>query len=142
MVIDLCAMLRVEAKRYFLAITILVVSVMASPVRASGTGEADTETWIEVDGKVYGCVPDNRGPVGGGEGYSRSVVTCKYSAVTIEQLIERLWSARPGETVYIAGNVVLDFTVLVEEENFVILIPGGVTLASNRGIGGSFGALL
>jgi hypothetical protein len=121
----------------------VLVAVAATPLLpAAGKRETAIDTWIEVDGQVFGCVPDSTGRVGGGNGYSRAVAAGEHRAVSVEQLIESLRMAKPGETVYIPGNVVLDFTSLVFVESFVLHIPGGVTLASNRGIGGSSGTLL
>lgn len=118
-------------------------AVVATPLLpACGNRETAKDTRIQVDGKVFGCVPDSTGPVGGGKGYSRAVMAGEHRAVSVEELIESLRVARPGEAVYIPGNVVLDFTALVFAESFVLHIPGGVTLASNRGILGSPGALL
>jgi hypothetical protein len=121
---------------------VLLCAVIAAPLPAGGGPENADNTWIEVGGTVYGCVPDSTGPVGGGNGYTRMVATGEHEAISVEQLIAGLHDAGPGETVYIPGEAVLDFTSLVLAGGFALQIPPGVTLASDRGAGGSAGALL
>ena len=41
------------------------------------------QTCTEIDGQVYGAVPDELGPIGGGEGYSRIITEGDYSVSTI-----------------------------------------------------------
>jgi hypothetical protein len=127
-------------KRLLLA---LVCAVMAAPaLAASGNPEKTERTWIEIDGTIYGCVPDSTGPIGGGSGYTRTVRAGDYEAVSVEQLIEALRLAQSGDTVFIPGEIVLDFSDRVLAEGLVLKVPAGITLASDRGVGGSEGALL
>jgi len=121
----------------------LFFALAAAPLlSACGKTEPSEKTWIEINGKVFGCISDSTGPIGGGQGYARAIVDGEYSADTIQELTECLRVAKPAEIVYIPGDVELDFTSLVSTEGFVLHIPCGVTLASNRGICGSPGALL
>ncbi|MBN1837082.1 MAG: hypothetical protein JW820_14600 [Spirochaetales bacterium] len=116
--------------------------MITRPLTAEGWLGGEAEAWVKVEGRVFGCVPDPTGPIGGGDGYARAVVTGGYAAVSLERLLECLKKAGAGDTVYLPGNVVVDFTAAVSAESFVLHVPAGVTLASNRGIGGSLGALL
>ncbi|MHC4641691.1 MAG: right-handed parallel beta-helix repeat-containing protein, partial [Planctomycetota bacterium] len=76
-------------------------------------------------------------PIGGGKGYQRLIVRSDYLAKTLEELLAALKQAKTGEVVYVNDNAEIDLT---GEQK--IVIPGGVTLASGRGRGGSKGALL
>ncbi|MBN1834523.1 MAG: hypothetical protein JW820_01670 [Spirochaetales bacterium] len=116
--------------------------VSASILPPCGALEAGDSSWVEIDGAVFGCVPDNTGPVGGARGYARAVYSGDYNVASADQLIRALRRARPGETVFVLGSVELDFTGLVFAEGFVLSVPGGVTLAGSRGLCGSAGALL
>jgi len=137
----LTALHRIEFRCLLIA-SVFIALVAKQPLAACSKTEEVADTWIEVEGVIYGCVPDSSGPIGGGAGYRRAVVLGDYVAVSVEQLVASLRLAKSGETVYIPGGVVLNFTTLVLTEDFVLRVPGGVTLASNRGIGASIGALL
>jgi len=80
-------------------------------------------------------------PIGGGAGYIRIISETdpqvKYVVSTADQLIAALGSAKSGEVVFIKGSAVIDMTA-----NPAITIPAGVTLASDRGLNGSLGALI
>ena len=121
---------------------VLLCAVIAAPLPAGGKLEKTDGTWIEIGGTVYGCIPDSTGPVGGGNGYTRTVTTGEHEATSVEQLIAGLHDARPGETVFIPGEAILDFTSLVLAGRFALQLPAGVTLAGDRGTRGSAGALL
>jgi hypothetical protein len=115
---------------------------MTSPLSARGVAEMPKKIWLQVGGAVFGCVPDNSGPLGGGSGYSRAVTSGQQVAASVEQLRECLAWAEPGQTVYIPGEEILDLTQAVLSEGCVLVVPAGVTLAGERGSGGSRGALL
>ena len=127
---------------WLLGLAAVVFTLLSPALPACGAREGASGTWVEVDGVAFGCVPDRTGPVGGGRGYSRAATSGEYRVGSLEQLVRALRTAQPGETVFIRGSVELDFTALVFAEDFVLGIPGGVTLASNRGMCGSAGALL
>ena len=94
-------------------------------------------------GDCYGaeaCNPTGN-PIGGGSGYSR-IITGKETSVksvvsTKDQLVTALRSAKSGDVVFVSGNAVIDMTGTP-----TVMIPSGVTLASDRGRAGSSGALL
>ena len=104
------------------------ITASSSPV-VTGTGE-------------YGAAANPTGnPIGGGAGYTRIISQTdsrvKYVVSTAAELIAALRSAKSGEVVFIKGSAVIDMTA-----NPAITIPAGVTLASDRGLNGSLGALI
>ncbi|UCD28816.1 MAG: hypothetical protein JSV03_17360 [Planctomycetota bacterium] len=90
----------------------------------------------------FGAHADTLGPVGGGKGYKGVVTKGDYKVGTIDELIEALKKAEPGQVVYVDDKAELDLSVRVRVEEFCLEIPGGVTLASGRGHNGSEGALI
>ena len=76
-------------------------------------------------------------PIGGGKGYQRLIVRCDYVVKTLKELLAALKEANAGQVVYVNDNIEIDMTGKQK-----IVIPGGVTVASGRGRGGSKGALL
>jgi hypothetical protein len=132
----------------------VLVTVILSMCLAAGTAaqyerpdyapppEIDEQTWVEIEGEVYGAKPDELGPIGGGEGYQRIVTDGDYRVTTVDELIEALKKAKAGEVVYINPEADIDCTTLVFAEKLVLEIPEGVTLAGNRGHEGSKGAVI
>ena len=100
------------------------------------------QTWVEVDGEVYGAKPNELGPIGGGEGYASIVTEGDYTVSNVDELREALAQAQPGQAIFIPGGTEIDCTTLVFTEKLVLEIPEGVTLASDRGNGGSRGAVI
>jgi len=100
------------------------------------------QTWVEIDGEIYGAKPNELGPIGGGAGYQRIVTDGDYRVTTVDELIEALKQAKAGEVVYVEPDADMDCTTLVFAEKLVLGIPEGVTLASNRGHEGSNGAAI
>ncbi len=103
---------------------------------------AEDPSFVELDGAIYGAQPDERGPIGGGPGYTSAVTAGDFTATTLEQLIEAVATASEGQTVFIPGGAEIDFTTFVYIGKFVLTIPAGITLASDRGSNGSPGAVL
>ncbi len=113
------------------------------PEARFGSPPADPkQTWVELGGRTYGARPDARGPIGGGAGYRDALTTGDHVVRTADALIDALARAKPGEVVFVPGDVTLDLTERVVVEDLVLEVPGGVTLASDRGHEGSPGALL
>jgi hypothetical protein len=121
--------------RRYLPILILLWAIGSSVA-------ADAPTWVEIENVVYGAKPDGRGPIGGGEGYKNIVTSGEYIVNDLDSLLEALSKARAGQTVFIPGETVIDLTARIYIEQLVLQVPAGVTLAGNRGAGGSLGALL
>lgn len=58
---------------------------------------ADDPTWLEIDGVTYGARPDERGPLGGGEGYANIVTGGDYAVSDLDALLEALSKAEAGQ---------------------------------------------
>ena len=106
---------------------------------AAAAGEPTSVTLGDV---VYGAQPDERGPIGGGGGYTAVVTKGDYTAKDVNSLVAALAEAQTGQTVFIPGTAEIDLTARIYIEQLVLGVPAGVTLASDRGAGGSAGALL
>jgi hypothetical protein len=92
--------------------------------------------------ETFGAEPNPTGnPVGGGKGYTGIISErdngVKYIVSTKDQLIGALNNAQSGEIIFVKGDSVIDLT-----DTYQLTIPAGVTLASDRGLDGSPGALL
>ncbi|MHC4177388.1 MAG: right-handed parallel beta-helix repeat-containing protein [Planctomycetota bacterium] len=120
-----------------LRIIVLVTSLL--PTAIAGAEEA---TSIKLGGQTYGAQADDVGPIGGGGGYTRIVTKGDFVARNLDQLLDALRNAKPGQTVFIPGETEIDCTARVYIEQLVIEVPGGVTLAGDRGRDGSKGALI
>ena len=103
---------------------------------------ADEPTFVTIDGKVYGAQPDEVGPIGGGKGYTRIVTEGDFEVTNLNELLDALAEAKPGQVVFIPGETEIDCTARVYIEKLVLEIPAGVTLAGNRGQDRSAGALI
>jgi len=116
----------------------------AAAVMLAATCQAQKlgQPWVERDGVIFGAQADERGPIGGGEGYTGIVTGGDFTATTLEELIEALAQAQPGQTVFIPGETEIDLTTFIYIDQFVLEIPEGVTLAGERGNDGSLGAIL
>ncbi|MGD9497508.1 MAG: hypothetical protein AB7Y46_14500 [Armatimonadota bacterium] len=86
----------------------------------------------------FGCEDNPTGdPIGGGPGYRDIHRTGDFVVTSADELVEALAVAQAGQVVFVPGGLELDLTDLGTLE-----IPGGVTLAGDRGADGSEGALL
>jgi hypothetical protein len=99
----------------------------------------------EVSPKEYGDVPQNPGGtgndsslIGGGDGYSNVVPKSEATRVvsTFGELRDALDDASSGDVVYVDGGADINM------RETRLTVPNGVTLASNRGIGGAKGGRL
>jgi len=81
-------------------------------------------------------------PLGGGTGYTETVSPTGSPARHLDELIEALAGACKGDTVYVAGDAVIECTERIFVDELVLELPGGVTLASDRGIDGASGGLI
>ena len=109
---------------------------------ASAVVRANEPSFIVLDDVVYGAQADERGPIGGGAGYMNTVTSGDHTAETLEELVAALENAEAGQVVFIPDDTEIDLTTFVHIEQLVLEVPGGVTLAGNRGVDGSPGALL
>jgi hypothetical protein len=100
------------------------------------------QTWVDLGGTVCGARADDRGPIGGGDGYGALAQETKDPVSTLDELLEALSQAKSGDVVFIAGDAEIDCTTRVYIEELVLEVPEGVTLASDRGRDGSVGGLI
>jgi len=127
----------------FLSVVIVALGDVAHARIDDGPPPEDLgQTWVEIDGEIYGAKPNELGPIGGGAGYQQIVTEGDYRVATVDALCEALGKAQPGEVVYVDPDADIDCTPLVFAEGLVLEIPEGVTLASNRGQDGSRGAMI
>jgi hypothetical protein len=97
---------------------------------------------VVVNGIRYGAEADARGPIGGGAGYTQTFARGDFEPRTLPELILALKAAQPGQVVFLAGEIEIDTTAMWFTDKLILEIPPGVTLASDRGVHGSPGALI
>ena len=57
-------------------------------------GNTENEvTWVEIDGTTYGARADDRGPIGGGAGYTNMVTHGDYSVENLDESMEKVKQA-------------------------------------------------
>jgi len=117
----------------------LIATVLC--IASSGIA-ADKATWVEIDNTIYGAKPDKRGPIGGAAGYTKIVTRGDYTVNNLDALLTALAKAKAPQVIFIPGETVIDLTARMYIDQLVLEVPAGVTLAGNRGRGGSKGALL
>jgi PKD repeat protein len=113
-----------------------------SEIKTNYITASSTQTAIPTGSGSYGAESNPTGnPLGGGAGYTRIIAEkdprVKYVVSTKDQLVAALKTAKSGEVVFVKGSAVIDMTGTPNT-----VIPGGVTVASDRGNGGSQGALI
>jgi pectate lyase len=116
--------------------------ILLSYTSSTGGNDKTDRTWIEVNGEIYGAKPDDNGPIGGGSGYRKSIITGQYNVKDLDGLLAALKSVKEGEIIFIDGHAEIDCTDLVFTEKFRIKLPAGVILASDRGYKNSEGAII
>jgi hypothetical protein len=119
-----------------------ICGALAALALAAVTLGAEEPTWVEIGGVVYGAKPDERGPIGGGEGYANIVTSGDYVVENLDALLEALGKAQAGQVVFIPKETEIDLTARIYIEELVLEVPAGVTLAGERGHDGSQGAVL
>ena len=108
-----------------------------------GASQAVPErTQVEIEGLGFGACADESGPIGGGPGYSQVPASRDWIAADLKGLLEALQQAESGQTIYLPGETVIDCSELFQGAERPLILNAGVTLASDRGVGGSLGALL
>ncbi len=113
-----------------------------TPVPTPTSTPVPAQTPVVQSGECYGAACNPTGnPVGGGTGYNRIIAgtetSVKYIVSTKAELLSALKSAKAGEIVFVKGTALIDMTGTPS-----VTIPAGVTLAGDRGLGGSTGGLL
>jgi len=84
---------------------------------------ADDLTWVKVDDVVYGAMPDDQGPIGGGHGYANVVTGGDYTVENLEELLDALSKAKAGEIIFIGGETVIDLTARIYIDEIVKSSP-------------------
>jgi hypothetical protein len=97
---------------------------------------------VLLSSETFGAEPNPTGnPIGGGAGYSgiitRTDSSVKYIVSEKDELLTALRNVKAGEMVFVKNSSVIDMTGTAS-----VTIPAGVTLASDRGLAGSSGALI
>jgi len=103
---------------------------------------AGETTWVKIDNVIYGAKADERGPIGGGDGYANIITQGDYTVTDLDALLEALSKAKPEQVIFIPGETEIDLTARIYIEQLILEVPEGVTLAGNRGYKGSKGALI
>ena len=139
-------------RREFMGLASTAAAGLVSWSHASSVGAAQTVnpalssdqdiSWLEYQNKIYGAKPDDKGPLGGGSGYSSSFTKGDFEVSDVDSLLQALLEATSGQVIYVKGDIVLDLTPRIFIEQLELKIPPGVTLASNRGVDGSEGAVI
>ncbi len=120
----------------WVVVALVVALAVASMTAALG---APAEPTADGDaGQSLGDA-DARSSLGGSDGYDRGVTQQNATTVvtTPVGLTRALANASSGDVVYVPGNATLNLT-----EHAPVWVPAGVTLASDRSMNGSEGALL
>ena len=108
--------------------------IEAVPLVAGPDAPAGAKAGMEAFGAEANPTGD---PIGGGKGYRRAIVKGDVRVGTLSELLDALKRAKPEQVIYVADDAEIDMS---GQEG--VVIPGGVTLASGRGRGGSKGGLL
>jgi hypothetical protein len=86
---------------------------------------------------------DTGSPIGGGAGYydifTQNDPRITITVTTRDQLLNAIASATSGDVIFIPSNVSIDLSYPYIDLNPGVNIPGGITIASDRGYGGSLG---
>src|SRR5690606_27043305 len=100
------------------------------------------QSWVEINNRIYGAKPQTLGPIGGGSGYSNTLINGDYQVSHLDALLVALSQAKSGQIIFIPDETEIDLTTRIYVEELVLEIPAGVTLAGNRGYKGSKGGIL
>jgi hypothetical protein len=87
---------------------------------ASSCVAADQPMWVEIDNTLYGAKPDQRGPVGGGNGYADITAKGDHTPKDLNGLLDALSKAKAGQTVFIPRETVIDLTARIYIEQLVL----------------------
>ena len=116
---------------------ITVVLLLAVVSAALLTQHTPTQASTSTIG--YGAEANPTGnPIGGGVGYSSIITSGDYTVRTREELLAALKSAQSGQVIYIEPTANIDMGGGTYG-TLSLAVPGGVTIASNRGWNGSAG---
>jgi len=97
-----------------------VMTMLCAMTACGATGEP---TWVKIGETTYGASADERGPIGGGPGYSRVVTKGDFVVKDLDGLLDALAKARAGQTVFIPGETEIDLTARFYIEQLVLEVP-------------------
>jgi len=87
----------------------------------------------EIDGEKYGAYADERGPIGGGYQYTEIFTTGDYIVKSASQLKNVLTQVKSGQVIFIPGDCIINLDTFIKT-GYTIIVPKGVTIASDRGL--------
>lgn len=85
-----------------------------------------------IDGQRYGAHSDGD-MIGGGFGYSDIFTTGDYIVTNEAELLHAFEVAQPGEVIFLPGDAYINLSDAPTHTNRTVIVPAGVTLASDRG---------
>lgn len=129
-----------NCKRYLVVCLIAICAILAASVAAVAIQATTVQG--ATGGVLYGAgAYTGSNPIGGGAGYvsphGYSEDTADYVVTTASGLTSALASATSGDVIWIPGDVTIGISGFRG-----VTVPAGVAIASDRGTGGSDGALL
>ena len=86
------------------------VSAFSVLLLLSAPAGAEEITSVELGGRTYGAQADESGPIGGGSGYAPVVTHGDLVAENLDQLLEALAQAMPGQIFFIPARSKTGFT--------------------------------
>ena len=108
------------------------------PVLTERSARWEHEAGLEGETETFGAESNPTGnPIGGVEGYTDVLTRGDCTVRTLDELREALKKATAGQVVFVPGDVEMDMS-----GQRPLAIPGGVAVASTRGLGGSEGSLI
>lgn len=97
--------------------------------------------YVELEGEICGAIPGDDS-FGGGAGYRDILTTGDYIVSNADELISAVGKAVAGQVIFVKGGAEIDLTDDQYTDDLILNFAAGVTLASDRGLNGSTGALL
>ena len=70
------------------------------------------QTWVVIDGDIFGAKPDELGPIGGAQGYSNIITDGDYRPKTLDELLDALQKAKP-----VLLEPIVDMEITIPAEN-------------------------
>ena len=122
---------------YKLGLVVLIAVILLVVVVPVSAAVLTTSQFGALAQNASGYVDGN--PIGGGKGYSDIKTSGNCTATNSTELISCLGSVTSGQVVYVPGTAEINMTDVSPTLLDTTTIPAGVTIASNRGYGGSAG---
>ncbi|HHT26278.1 MAG TPA: hypothetical protein GXZ82_03370 [Firmicutes bacterium] len=121
------------ANRVSIICTIILITLLTGAGGILGVFASEPDL-----SQSYGAEANPTGePIGGGVGYGKVITNGDFLVTSREEFLDALQKAAPGQVIYLPPHVEIDLTGW---EN--VDIPGGITIAGNRGMSGAAGPLI